>query len=150
MSSRFRDRVAQLRAAWRERRELERFAGSTEAEQRALLRELHRWASEAADDIAAAYGGELRVTVTPEAPSDDLSAFTVTIADGFRLTLSLSERGRSRWTISAAVTPGPGAPAVAAGPNRRSSRWTRDRLEELLLSLLTAYERTRTRARSTG
>ncbi len=148
MGSRFRNRVEELRAAWKERRELEELAGSSEAGQRALLHELYRWATEAADDIAAAYGGELEVAVTAAEGAGGLSAFTVTIDGGYRLTLALEGRGKGRWTIAAALTLGPSEAPVAAGPSRGGARWTRRRLEELLLSLLTAYERTRTRARS--
>ena len=34
-----------------------------------------------------------------------------------------------------------GGGAIAAGPERRNGQWTRGRLEELLLSVLGAYER---------
>ena len=61
------------------------------------------------------------------------------------VTFSLAERrrmGGSRWFIAVSVaTAGPGGSAVAAGPERRNGQWTRGRLEEVLLSVLGAYER---------
>jgi hypothetical protein len=41
------------------------------------------------------------------------------------------------------TTGGPRGTSIAAGPERRNGQWTRARVEDLLLSLLGAYERDR-------
>ncbi|MCX7618345.1 hypothetical protein [Tepidiforma sp.] len=144
----FRRRVEQLRDAWAERRALRGIAGAHDrASQAALLRTLHGWAAEAAADIRAVYGAALPVQVSPLPPGEEAAAFTVSVARDYTLTFALVERrrmGGPRWHIAVTLsTAGPRGAAVAAGPERRNGQWTRARLEDLLLSLLGAYERDR-------
>jgi hypothetical protein len=144
----FRRRVEQLRAAWAERRALRGIAGAHDrASQLQLLRTLHAWASEAAADIREVYGAGLAVQVSPLPASDDATAFTVTLARDYTLAFALVERSRAqaaRWHIAVTMTTGgPRGTSIAAGPERRNGQWTRARVEDLLLSLLGAYERDR-------
>ena len=145
----FRRRVEQLRDAWAERRALRGIARAHDrASQLALLRTLHAWAVEAAADIRAVYGPGLAVEVS-RLPADDTeaAAFTVRVAQDHTLAFALVERrrvGGTRWHIAVTMsTGGPRGSTAAAGPERRNGQWTRARLEDLLLSLLGAYERAR-------
>lgn len=144
----FRRRVEQLRTAWAERRALRGIAGAHDrASQPELLRTLHAWASEAAAEIRAVYGPSLAVQVSPLPAGDEATAFTVNLARDYTLAFALVERSRTpaeRWHIAVTMTTGgPRGASVAAGPERRNGQWTRARVEDLLLSLLGAYERDR-------
>jgi hypothetical protein len=152
----FRRRVEQLRDTWAERRTLRGLAGAHDrASQAALLQTLHGWATAAAAEIRAVYGGGLPVHVSALPAGDEsATAFTVSIARDYTLTFALVERrrmGGARWHIAVTMsTAGPRGASVAAGPERRSGQWTRARLEELLLSVLGAYERARSEGGTPG
>ena len=140
-------RVEILRDSWAERRQLKGLTSVHDREsQFALLQTLHRWSEAAADDIRKVYGDALPVTVSPvPAITDPTAAFAVTIGNSHTVSFLLTERRRlsgSRWYVSVTVgTGGPGGSLVAAGPERRNGQWTRGRLEDILLSILGAYER---------
>lgn len=111
-----------------------------------LLQMLHSWAYDATKDINEVYAGDLQVELSPlPQPTDRTPGFTLTVAPGYTVSLSLSERSRAgaqHWFISVAVnSTGPGSPPVAAGPQRRTGQWTRGQLEEVVLTALGAYER---------
>jgi hypothetical protein len=142
----FQRRVALLRDSWAERRELKGLATVHDFDsQFRLLRTLHGWAEAAARDVAEVYGPELSVTLSPAPQRGANPAFTITVADQFTVTFLLGERRRtaaSTWFITVMVGSGaPGGPIVAAGPERRTGQWTRTRLEDIVLSVLGAYER---------
>ena len=124
----FAQRVQSLRETWLERRMVKALASAHDREsQFQLLATLHQWALQAAADIQRVYGETLIVEVSP-APE-----------------AGLAERRRASggsWFVDASVMGGGrGGGAIAAGPERRNGQWTRGRLEELLLSVLGAYER---------
>ena len=140
----FQRRVELLRDSWAERRQLKGLASVHDFDsQIRLLTTLHSWTEEAAADIAAVYGAALSLSVSPAPESSSSNpAFTVTIGENYTVTFLLSERrrmGGARWFVS--VTVGSGGSIVAAGPERRNGQWTRGRLEDILLSVLGAYER---------
>lgn len=145
----FSQRVQNLRDAWSERREIKGMAGAHDFEsQFRLLMTLHAWASEAVREIQAVYGKELPITLSPPPAPDPHpygTAFSVFVESQFSLTFGLTERrrlGGGRWSVSVSFgSTGSGSGAVAAGPERRNGHWTRGRLEDLLLSLLGAWER---------
>ncbi|HMO54335.1 MAG TPA: hypothetical protein PJ994_07520 [Tepidiformaceae bacterium] len=143
----FERRVEILRDSWAERRQLKGLASVHDFEsQFALLNTLHGWAEAAATDIRKVYGESLMVTISSIPGRDDsVPAFAVTIGHSHTVTFVLTERRRmngSRWFISVTVgAGGPGGALVAAGPERRNGQWTRGRLEDILLSVLGAYER---------
>lgn len=143
----FQRRVELLRDSWAERRQLKGLASVHDFEsQFGLLGTLHTWAEEATNDVLAVYGSTLAMSVSPRPDSVNGSqAFSVTVGDSYTVTFSLTERrrmGGSRWFISVTVgSGGPGGSIVAAGPERRNGQWTRARLEDILLSVLGAYER---------
>jgi hypothetical protein len=143
----FERRVETLRDSWAERRQLKGLASVHDFDsQLALLSTLHQWSMAAAEDIRRVYGDALSVTVSP-APGkgDSMPAFAVTLGNSHTVTFVLTERrrmGGSRWFVSVTVgSGGPGGSLVAAGPERRNGQWTRGRLEDILLSVLGAYER---------
>ena len=143
----FQRRVELLRDSWAERRQLKGLAAVHDFEsQLSLLGTLHGWAEAAVADILSVYGNNLIITVSPEPVAESTSqAFSVTLGEAYTVTFSLTERrrmGGSRWFISVTVgAGGPGGAIVAAGPERRNGQWTRGRLEDILLSVLGAYER---------
>ncbi len=143
----FANRVQALRDSWIERRQVKGLASAHDFEsQYRLLLTLHSWAVQGVEDICGVYDGAVSATVSPAPPeTDSAPGFSVAMAESYMVTFSLAERrrmGGSRWFIAVSVaTAGPGGSAVAAGPERRNGQWTRGRLEEVLLSVLGAYER---------
>lgn len=145
----FVDRVEVLRDAWLERRELRDLSASHDFDsQFRLLSTIYSWAVGAVTDIQTVYGDSLTVLLSPPpGASDDAPAFTVSLADRCLVTFSASERrraGASRWSIAVSISAGRGGTVDAAGPDRRTGSWTRGRLEDVLLSVLGAYERSLT------
>ena len=141
----FLGRVQALRQSWVERRQMKGLTSAHDfASQYQLLLTLHGWANQNVGDVRAVYGPELRAVLSP-APGleEGPPAFCVTFAEAYRVTFALTERrrlGAAHWFISV-NTAGPRGGAVAAGPERRNGHWTRSRMEEVLLSVLGAYER---------
>lgn len=120
-----------------------------------LLRTLHSWAESAARDIRTVYGPAIAVGVSG-VPAAGVSnpAFSLTVSGNYAVTFALHERRRldaPRWFISVTVSSGgPSGAIVAAGPERRNGQWTRARLEDVLLSVLGAYERSTSEGAKTG
>ena len=143
----FARRVHQLRDAWVERRQVKTFAGAHDlGSQYQLLVTLYQWATESISDIVSVYGPEVHLAMTPKPDRADREpAFTVSFMEQYTLTFSLAERQRmssARWHVTVSVaSAGPDGSVVAAGPERRNGQWTRGRLEDLLLSVLGAWER---------
>lgn len=143
----FERRVQVLRDSWAERRQVRGLAGVHDLDsQFNLLATLHQWAEAAAADIRKVYGESLAVSVSPLPRREDTApAFAVTLGNSYTVTFVLTERSRmagTRWFISVTVgSGGPGGAIAAAGPERRNGQWTRGRLEDILLSVLGAYER---------
>lgn len=144
----FLSRVADLRDSWSERRALSRFAGAHDfASQFRLLLALHGWATQAAADVSSVYEDGVAIAISPR-PDRAVApqAFSASIGE-HTATFTLTERSRiggSRWHVSVAMTAGRRDGAVSqVGPERRNGGWTRGRIEDLLLSLLGAYERSR-------
>ncbi len=142
----FIERVQALRASWQERREVLGIAGSHEYDpQLGLLLTIYRWTSEAAAQVSAVYGSDLDLTLSPAPRAGESPTFQLVLADSFVLRFALHERrriGNPRWHISATMAAGAEAGVTAVGPERRNGQWTRARVEDILLSLLGAYERT--------
>ena len=141
-------RVQQLRDAWIERRQLKRFASSVDFESRfALLGELHRWTTDAIDQIQTVYGEQLILSVGPIPGSAETPpAFAVSFAGQYLITFAMWAREvttnpawQIRVSVAALTTT---SPPASAGPERRTGQWTPSRLQELLLSLLQAWEKT--------
>lgn len=143
----FFQRVQALRESWAERRQVRTLASSHDYDsQFRLLQLLHSWAREAVEDIREVYGDELAIELGPEPRYEDRNpGFTLSLAPGYSASLVLVERQRTgapHWFVSVTVnSAGPGGAAVSAGPQRRTGQWTRGQLEDLILSLLGAYER---------
>lgn len=143
----FSQRVQHLHDSWDERRQIKGIAGAHDFDsQFQLLTTLHEWAEGAVDEIRQVYGDGVHISLSPAPVRDPYGpAFSASLSDSFTLTFALTERrrmGGSRWFISVSVgSSGAAGSVVAAGPERRNGQWTRGRLEELMLSVLGAYER---------
>jgi hypothetical protein len=142
----FATRVQALRESWAERRQVARYSGSHDFDsQLQLLLTLHEWCSEAVAEVQSVYGDTLDIDLSarPNA-SEQPPGFTLLVGGSYAITFTLVERKRlagSRWHVSVAVrSPGSGT-VTHAGPERRNGQWTRTRLEDVLLSVLGAYER---------
>jgi hypothetical protein len=145
----FVSRVEALRDSWYERRTLLRLAGSHDFDsQFGLLLTLYDWAAAAVADAAGVYDGDVPLLLSPR-PDRRLvePSFSVTIAGRDGVLFALAERRLttgSRWHVTAALTTARRDGAVTnAGPERRNGGWTRGRVEDLVLSLIGAYERSR-------
>lgn len=140
-------RVQTLRDAWIERRQVKAFAGSHERpDQLRLLNTVYEWADGALHEIRTVYGDTLPIDLSPPpAAGDSPPGFHVVLASAFTISFALAERrrgGAPSWCLSVSIgSPGRGGAATPAGPERRNGQWTRARLEELLLGMLGAYER---------
>ncbi len=137
----FEARVRSLREGWLDRRESGLLARTHDFDsQRRVLANIHRWASECIDDVRHVYGEELPITT---GPLGEHGRFAISVGTGQRAVFELLDRGggeRPTWQVVARVTTG-GAEAGEAPEERRVRHWRRSQVEEILLSLLSAYER---------
>lgn len=142
----FRERVESLRDAWDERREVRPLAAAQDLDsQRRLLAVIHRWAAKAVGDIRQIYGPELQLSLD-DGPVGEPPGFGVVFGGALTLTFTVTEKRRGSaeaWTIATHLSAvGPGF-LVAAAPQRRNGQWSRARLEEVFLSALGMFERSR-------
>src|SRR5262245_51604093 len=103
----FQRRVALLRDAWAERRQLKSVAGVHDFEaQLQLLQTLHGWAEDALGDIAQVYGPGLALHLSPFPEAGGAGAgFSVTVGESYTVSFVLSERQRTggpSWFVSVA------------------------------------------------
>ena len=140
----FEARVRSLRQAWLERRESWVLSRAHDiGSQRRILANVHAWASECIEDVRQVYGETLPLTIEPLGERD---RFGVLISADQCAAFELVDRGsdeRSSWQVVARVATR-GAEAAQATDERRVRRWSRAQVEEILLSLLGAYERSLT------
>lgn len=142
----FAGRVRALREAWIERRQVQGLASSHDFDsQYRLLLTLQGWAAQAIEDVHAVYGEDLYLELSPPPQQGDRPpSFHVVVAGSFTLSFTMSERrrmDRTSWFVAVAVRSPGGGPVTTAGPHRRNGQWSRAGLEDLLLSILAAYER---------
>ena len=143
----FSQRVQHLHDSWNERRQMKGIASAHDFDsQFQLLTTLRGWAEEAVAEVQGVYGETVHISLGPAPTRDPCGpSFSAFLGDSFTLAFALTERrrmGGSRWFIAVSVgSSGTGGGVVAAGPERRNGQWTRARLEDLLLSVLGAYER---------
>ena len=140
-------RVQSLRDSWIERRQTGCLANAHDFDsQFRLLAVIHGWAVSAVEDVQAVYADGVAVTVGPFPERTEATpGFSIVVDSRHSLTVSLMERpraGADRWHLRVWVSAaGAGTASGQAGPSRLDGQWTRARLEELILSLLGAYER---------
>ena len=112
------------------------------------LRLVYGWAVEAVGQMQAGYGSHLEVRISALGSVEERRAGFVVAIDGFAaLAASVEEMkpGDDRWHVVLATHTAGADSWVAAEPDRRHSFWTRSRVEGVLLELLSALERTRSR-----
>ena len=141
----FEARVRSLHEGWVERRESGFLSRSHDFDsQRRVLANIHRWAGECIEDIRHVYGEAFPIAIEP---LGDSAPFGITVGAVQRAAFELVDRGvgeRSSWQVVARVATGAGE-AGEAPEERRVRHWRRSQVEEILLSLLSAYERSLTR-----
>jgi hypothetical protein len=142
----FEARVRALRETWRERRETTGLFGDRHFDSRCeLLLVLHSWAEQACRTIEDVYGPNVASTSGPpdwlaQPPAFSISVFRLYTARFFLK--ELATQTSLGWTISAEVrTPGARMHVGSVGPDRRLGAWSRSRIEEILLSMLSEHER---------
>jgi hypothetical protein len=140
----FARRVQELRDAWVERRLVRALTTAHDySSQRRLLETLHAWALDSCADIGQVYREGIEAWVGPvESESDGGAASFHAIIAGrtvIFLVSQHSEGGIPRWYVTATVAEA--GQGIGAGPERRHGHWTRGRLEDLFLGLLSAHER---------
>ncbi len=140
----FEARVRSLHEGWLERRESWLLSRAHDLDsQRRVLANIHRWASECIEDVRHVYGEVLPITIEP---LEEQARFTITVGDSQGAAFELFDRGsdeRPSWQVVARVAAG--GEAGEAPEERRVRHWRRSQVEEILLSLLSAYERSLSR-----
>lgn len=140
----FEARVRSLHQAWLERRESWVLGRAHDVDsQRRVLANVHGWASECIKDVRHVYGETLPLTIEPLGERD---RFEVLIGAGRGATFELVDRSsaeRPSWQVVARMVTR-GDEAAEARDERRVRRWGRAQVEEIVLSLLSAYERSLT------
>ena len=102
--------------------------------------------AECIEDVRHVYGETLPIAIDS---LDERARFAITVGAGQRAAFELVDRGsaeRPSWQVVARVATGGEAGEVPE--ERRVRHWRRGQVEEILLSLLSAYERSLTRERS--
>jgi hypothetical protein len=145
----FAGRVAALRASWEDTRAAARFGAARDREtQYEALELVYEWAVAAMNEVRAVYGQQLHADISPLRPFEHSKpGFVIEIDEFASVAASLEEMkpGEDRWHVVLATrTAGERSWALAA-PDRRHSFWTRGRVEDVLLGLLSALERSRSR-----
>lgn len=148
MDQSFVERVRHFQQDWRDRREYAELAELVEPHRtERLLCVLHAWASEAAADIHEVYGSTLELTVGPVEPDFRHGAgFTVAVAGSFYLDFEAggnSASPTSPRTVNAGVRFGDGSREIALTRQSRHVMWNREQVQDLVMRLLGAYERSR-------
>lgn len=141
----FARRVWSLRDSWTERRDLKAIGQHATLEsQFELLELLYDWTVESAADIREVYGEDFDIVVGPPPLLDEARpAFSVTVGGRITLTMSLAQRRRaaeSPWYLHMQVE---GENMPGATTEWRASNSARGRLQDALLTVLGAYERSR-------
>ena len=142
----FEVRVRSLREGWVERRESNFLSRSHDFDsQSRVLANIHRWASECIEDVRHVYGDAFPITIDP---LDDSAPFSIAVGAVQNAPPSNWSTGEapsaSSWQVVARVATG-GGEAGEAPEERRVRHWRRSQVEEILLSLLSAYERSLSR-----
>ena len=139
----FRQRVEHVRSSWEERRELSRMSPVGDRASRfSLLLWIYGWVAQASEVINEVYDYSLGLVLSPTPlAADECPAFSVHLS-GRALSFSLAPldpADPSRWVVSAVSGENESPGEEYRG--RRPVRWSRRRVEDLLLNLLAEHER---------
>lgn len=146
--SSFAERLKSIRDAWHGDRELFELSRQHDRVSQARVVDLlYDWLEEALADVRCVFGESLVATLSARPlGSDPAPSFTLSVSPGYEISVALVSReaeGGLRWHTTIATRAGLDAPLHHAGPDRRHAAWTRARIEDLVLSLLSAEERAR-------
>ena len=140
----FEARVRSLHEGWLERRESWLLARAHDLKsQQRVLANIHLWASECIEDVRHVYGEALPIGISDV---DERGRFSINVGAGPHATFELVDRGsgdRPAWQVVARVAAA--GEAGEAPEERRVRHWRRSQVEEILLSLLSAHERSLSR-----
>lgn len=109
------------------------------------LLELHQWAREAVEDIRDVYGKRFPITLGPPPTRDqEPPAFLVLLAEMQTLIVAMTEHQQGGESVfSVAMSMHGNVLPLAAGTSSRPGHWTRSQFEDVLLSMLGTFERSR-------
>lgn len=145
-------RVRDLQRTWDEHRlTLQLSQANGFAAKLDLLRTIHGWIAESLVSIERYYGRAANPRLDPmPGPEQAQEGFRVTLFDLYSVRFFLSERrsgSAPTWAVAGeARAVGPRPTLSSVGPTRRHGVWSRERLEQILLSVVSQYERQRTEA----
>ena len=141
----FAPRVAELHSAWAERRALKEMAASHDFDaQFRLLGTLYGWAEQSCAAIREVYHDRPAVTLSPSSRELLGRSFEIALDGTHALTVSLVERieaHRRQWRVVASFNSQPRRTAATPQTVSRMPVWTRKAFEDLVLTVLDAYER---------
>jgi hypothetical protein len=145
----FSEKLRAIHDSWaeaRDTREIRRLR--TAAAQAEMLALIHAWCVRLAAQMEEIYGSLVRLSALNPYGSEDMG-FDLAIGDDHQMAVSLQPGKASTsgsaptWEVQIRLRY-PEEPAwVVATWGRRNQNWTRQRIEEVLLSLLSAFERSR-------
>ncbi len=148
-SEQFDGKIRALRQLWDEKRQTAQLSTGDEFATRFdLLRLIHRWLEESLVAIARHYGEAVGARLGPlPSPENATDGFTLTIFESYVLKFRLASRkgpvGEIWTVVGEAGNLGSRPMLTALGPTRRHGQWTRERIEQILLSILSQFERDR-------
>lgn len=148
-SEQFDVKIRALRQLWDEKRQTAQLSTGDEFASRfELLQLIHRWLEESLVAINRHYPDVPGTRLGPMPTADNATdGFTLTLFDTYVLRFRLlSRRGAvgQVWAVAGeAGNLGSRPMLTALGPTRRHGQWTRERIEQILLSILSQFERDR-------
>lgn len=148
-SEQFEVKIRALRQLWDEKRQTAQLSTGDEfASRLELLQLIHHWLDDSLEAINRYYGDVPGTRLGPVPGPDDATAgFTLTLFDQYMLRFRMvSRRGPAGqvWAVAGeAGNLGARPMLTALGPTRRHGQWTRERIEQILLSILSQFERDR-------
>jgi hypothetical protein len=142
----FEARLRALRDSWNERRETLNPGGEHDLESRTqTLRMLRSWVEQCVPPINEIYESPIAVLGPVSGGMDSLPSFTLRLHELYSIRFYIEERTTklgTRFSVSAeARSPAGRLRATSIGPDRRHGVWSRTRIENIILSLLSEYER---------
>jgi hypothetical protein len=143
----FATKVRELHEHWEENREVGPLIRQRDrASQLAMLMIVHQWCTTAAAEIRAVYGESFVQLSEPLDHEGEHPRFSLKLGTQHQLSAELlcDDPASERWHVQVRLRL-PHEPSwVVARWSQRTSNWTREQLEKLLLSLLSSGERVET------
>ncbi len=144
---RFAERVRDLRDDWSDMRDMAAMLQHDDrpSQFRALLK-VYDWCVDAVADIRRAYGSAAVAGISPppeESGAEPGFEVSVNTAHRFGAWLTRVRGSQDRWHIHVALMFPESQTWLPAARGHQVNYWTRRRIDDILLSLLSAFERSR-------